>query len=194
MLIGLMGKSGSGKSLVSRLFKEKTSDIQIIDVDKIGHDSHNDPIVKSKLEIYFGKEIFNEDFTVNRKKLASIVFSDKSKMELLYLATYEYMVRRIDQLILKSNITILDYALLPLTKYYAMCDVKILVEADKTSREKRVMLRDNISKESYIARDSNSVDYISYSFDYVIYNNKDIETLRKVVGEIYEKSIVSWKF
>lgn len=191
MLIGLMGKSGSGKTLVSKIFKELDQNIQIIDVDKIGHDSHKDEKVREKLRMYFGESIFNSDSTINRKMLASIVFNDYVKMQLLYDATYSYMVEKIDSLIQEDKVTILDYALLPLTKYYKLCDMNILVEASKDARTNRVVNRDNISQEKYNQRDANSLDYSKYTFDYIVENNSDIEMLRKVVGEIYEKSIVS---
>ena len=191
MLIGLMGKSGSGKSLVSSLFNELDETIQVIDVDKIGHASHNNPKVRAKLKRYFGESIFHSDGTVNRKVLANVVFNDNAKMQLLYDATYSYMVEQIDLVLQDARVTILDYALLPLTKYYELCDVKILVEAPKDVRSNRVVRRDNISHEKYDQRDANSVDYSEYTFDYKVENNTDIEMLRKVVGEIYEKSIVS---
>lgn len=191
MLIGLMGKSGSGKSLVSMLLKELNVNIQIVDVDKLGHKSHYDPVVRKKLMLYFGEEIFDKDLTVNRAKLASIVFNDLSKMQLLYDATYEYMVGQIDEIVEKSNIVVLDYALLPITKYYELCDIKILVEAPFNTRSNRAMQRDGITKQKYSERDANSIDYSKYEFDYTIQNNSDINNLRKVVSEIYEKSIVS---
>ena len=192
MLIALMGKSGSGKTLISTLFKDLNPNIQIIDVDKIGHMSHSDSHVKNKLREYFGDEIFNlDDGGVNRKALASIVFRDKAKMQLLYDATYDFMVRQIDEKISQSDIVILDYALLPLTKYFALSDVKILVEASYEKRCERAQQRDNITREKYDARDANSLDYMAYSFDYILENNGDIEALRKEIGEIYDKSIVS---
>ena len=190
MLIGLMGKSGSGKSLISMLLKDLDSKIQIVDVDKIGHKSHCDPEVREKLRKYFRPEIFNEDGTVNRAKLGNIVFSDYTKMQLLYDATYEYMVSQIDEIIKRAEITVLDYALLPLTKYYELCDIKILVEAPTDVRKCRAVKRDGISDEKYAIRDKNSLDYSAYSFDYIIQNDSDMTNLRKMVGEIYEKSIV----
>ena len=194
MLIGLMGKSGSGKSLVSMLFKEINENIQIIDVDKIGHMSHNDLKVKEKLKEYFGNEIFNEDFSINRIRLSEVVFKDYSKVQLLYDATYEYMVYHIDKLITSGKIIVLDYALLPLTKYYELCDLKILVESSIKLRRERVQKRDKISKEKYDLRDKNSVDYSNFVFDYTIYNTSDIENLRKAVKSVYEKSVISGKF
>ena len=191
LLIGLMGKSGSGKTTISNLFKERNNRLQVIDIDKIGHNSHKDEYVKNKLLKSFGKEILDNNGDIDRKKLSTIVFSNEQMMQKLYEATYEYMVREIDKLISQCEITILDYALLPITKYFELCDVKILVEATYDERSNRVILRDNISNKKYDEINANSLDYSNYSFDYVIINNQDINYLRKVTGEIYEKSIIS---
>ena len=189
-----MGRSGCGKTTVSLLFKELDNDIEILDVDKIGHKAYTDENVKEKMLTYFGNDIFDNDLNINGKKLASIVFNDSNMMQKLYDATYEYMQNQIDTFISKHNIVILDYALLPLTKYYDMCDLKILITSDYSERYKRVSKRDNISKEKYDERDLNSVDYSRYKFDYVLKNDSNIDNLRKVIGDIYEKDIVPWKF
>ncbi len=194
MLIGLMGKSGSGKTTVSLLFKELNNNIQVLEVDKIGHKAYTDKNVKRKMLEYFGKEIFDNDSNIDRKKLANIVFNNSDMMQKLYDATYEFMQKEIDTFITKYDIVLLDYALLPLTKHYDMCDLKLLVTSDYSIRCKRVTSRDNISKEKYDERDANSVDYSSTYFDYVIENNSNINNLRKVIGDIYEKSIIPCKF
>ena len=106
-------------------------------------------------------------------------------------ATYWYMVKEIDKKVKEAETTILDYALLPKTKYFELCDVKILVQAEYEERSKRVVQRDNISAEKYDQINLNSLEYSNLLFDYVITNNADIIKLRKVVGDIYEKSIIS---
>ncbi len=194
MLIGLMGKSGSGKTEISLLFKEKCSRISVLDVDKIGHNAYQDTNVRANVIKHFGRSVINKEGKVDRKKIADIVFSDKAMMQKLYEITYGYMEKRIDEYISQNEIVLLDYALLPLTKYYDMCDVKILVTSEYSVRLNRAIKRDKISPEKYIKRDLNSVNYEEMFFDYVIENNDNIETLRKVVGDIYEKSIVPWKF
>lgn len=191
MLIGLIGKSGTGKSTISLLLKEQDKNIQILEVDKIGHASHNDPIVRKKLLNYFGNEIFNEDGTVNRKKLATIVFNDSDMMSKLYDATSEFIENKIEEFIISNEIVVLDYALLPNSRFYELCDLKILVTSPISIRCERIMKRDNITKEKFLEREANSMDYSNLSFDYTISNDNNIDNLRKVIGEIYEKSIVS---
>lgn len=194
MVIGITGKSGSGKSTISRLFKEIDQSMQIVEIDKIGHKSHEDPLVKKQLLKDFGREIFNEDFTVNRKKLSEIVFSNKEKMDKLCDATIDYMEREVDKLISKSSNIILDYALLTEMKCFDKCDVKILVKSSYLMRSTRVKKRDNITSKKYDEIDANSLEYQEDKFDYIINNTLDIKNLRKAVGEIYEKSFVSRKF
>lgn len=194
MLIGITGKSGSGKSTISKLFKGYDESIQIVEIDKIGHESHKDSCVKENLLKTFGEKIFNEDFSVNRKILSDIVFNDKEQMSKLCNITLEFMERKIDSLIASSDITILDYALLPKLKFFKMCDIKILVTSSYSTRSNRVMKRDNISSKKYDEIDSNSLDYIDDEFDYIIENNFNIKQLRKAIGDIYENHIISGQF
>ena len=194
LLIGITGKSGSGKSTITKFFKELDTTIQIVDIDKIGHNSYSDPNVRKKLIQYFGKQILNDDLSINRKALSNIVFNDNTKMQKLYKSTRDYMENSIDNLINNSTITILDYALLPKLKQFNLCDIKILVTAPFSNRSKRVITRDNISLEKYNEINSNSLSYTEDDFDFIIQNNYDIESLRKVIGEIYENHIVSGKF
>ena len=194
MLIGITGKSGSGKSTITKIFKELNTSIQIVDIDKISHNSYSDSNVRKNLIQYFGKEILNDDLSINRKTLSNIVFNDSTKMQKLYTSTREYMENSIDNTINNNNIVILDYALLPKLKHFNLCDIKILVTAPFSNRSKRVTARDNISLEKYNEINSNSLNYIESEFDFIIQNNLDIETLRKVISEIYENYIVSRKF
>ena len=51
MLIGMTGKSGSGKSTITKIFKELDKSIQIIDVDKIAHQSYLNISTKKNIEV-----------------------------------------------------------------------------------------------------------------------------------------------
>ena len=62
MLIGLMGKSGSGKTTVSLLFKELNNNIKVLEVDKIGHKAYTDKEVKKKMRRLGSVEVTPEAF------------------------------------------------------------------------------------------------------------------------------------
>ena len=179
MIICICGKSGSGKSTIAKLIqKEKPNSIHI-NIDKIGHMSHNDKIVKQKLIDTFGKMILTDN-NIDRKKLGKIVFSSKDEMRKLEIITWGYMEQEIDKIIKnnKDKIIILDYLLLPRTKYFNNCDLRILVDIPYEIRKERVMKRDNISEKRFNLRESSSIDYDKTSFDIVL---KDEDIKRKVL-------------
>lgn len=194
MLIGITGKSGSGKSTITKIFKEIDTSIQIIDVDKIAHESYLDISTKKKIIALLGSKVLNEDLSINRKKVSDIVFNDKELMEKLCSITKTFIEKRTEELIAKADITILDYALLPMSKQFKKCDLLILVTAPFSNREKRVINRDHVSKAKFNEINNNCLEYNRKEFDFVIENNYDLSDLRKVIGEIYEKSIIPWKF
>ena len=82
LIVGITGGIGSGKSTVSKLFKEHG--FEIIDADDISRE-----VVKpgssilDKIVQHFGKGMLNPDGSLNRKKLATVVFSNKR--ERIYL-------------------------------------------------------------------------------------------------------------
>ena len=79
IIIGLTGSVGTGKSTVTNFFRELGA--YIIDWDELARKVTRLHL-KAWKEIveYFGKGILNEDLTINRQKLAEIVFSDKEKL------------------------------------------------------------------------------------------------------------------
>ena len=180
-LICVTGKSGSGKSTFARLVAD-VHDCIYIDVDKIGHDSLIQEDILLGLRQNFGDNIFNEDGSVARKQLGKIVFNDKSKMEILNNLTWQYMERTIDSYIqTATKPVVLDWILLPKTKYWELCDIRVLVESDIAKRKQVVVSRDNISEEYFDERDSASIDFSPYDFDYVFSNDYSEETLNKMV-------------
>jgi dephospho-CoA kinase len=79
IIVGLTGGVGTGKSTVTNFFKELGA--YIIDWDELARDVTR-PHLKAWKGIveYFGKGILNDDLTINRQKLAEIVFSNKEKV------------------------------------------------------------------------------------------------------------------
>ena len=185
MIIGICGKSGSGKSTLSREIIELSHNKVVhLDIDKIGHKVLLLPEVKNELINSFGKTIL-EDNIVDRKKLGEIVFDSRCKMNKLSDITWKYMQIEIDKFlnINKNNIVILDWILLPISKYFNMCDIKILIDIPYEIRKQRAIIRDDISSTAFDLREKASIDYNPEDFDYVI-NSNDKEIIKRMVKMI----------
>ncbi len=183
-IIGITGKSGSGKSTLATMLSEQEK-CKCINIDKIGHQATSNTEISKKLCDVFGKEILGDNKKIDRKKLGDIVFSNKEKMDILTNITWGYMQEVLDE-ILKENAKtiILEWALLPISKYWEMCNVKILIQAEDKARKDKVLQRDNISEEYFLKRDSGSIDYDPFKYDFVFYNDYKIETIKKMTRKI----------
>ena len=181
MIIGICGKSGSGKSTIAKQITSRYKNAVHLDIDKIAHKSHKDEEVKQKIIGTFTESVLTNN-EIDRKKLGRIVFASKEKMKLLEEITWEFMEKEIDDFINenKDKIIILDYILLPLTKYFDKCNIKILLNIPYHIRKQRVLSRDDITEEQFDLRDSASIQYEMSDFDVVLENEKD-DILRRIL-------------
>ena len=172
MIIGICGKSGSGKSKIADDLAKELGAI-VINFDKISHLSTKTDTFKNLVKTKISPDVFDQNGNVLRKKLGEIVFQDKEKLNLINACSEKIMCEIIDKLLeenQKQHI-ILEYSLLHLMKYFNMCNFKILVTAKEAVRCERVMLRDGISEEYFALRENNSPNYIPSLFNTVIENN-----------------------
>ena len=182
MIIGVCGKSGCGKTtLANQIKKVLDEEVAHLEIDKVGHRVTLLPEVKPELVEAFGESIIMGD-TINRKRLGEIVFSSKEEMDKLSEITWKYMDAEIEKFISenKDKTIILDGLLLTLTRYFAMCDIKILLDVPYEERLNRAIERDNITKEAFDLREKASIDYNPEEFDYVL-NSNDEETVRRIL-------------
>lgn len=184
-IIGITGKSGSGKSTLTKVLSKKIN-CSTVNVDKIGHKATSDENITKKLCEIFGKQILNDDEKIDRKKLGNIVFSDKEKMDILTEITWGYMQEILDEILEneQGKYIILEWALLPISKYWEKCNTKILINAEDEERKTRVMERDKISEEYFLKRDSGCIDYTPYNFDYKFKNDYTEKTMDDFANEI----------
>lgn len=193
MIVCIVGKSGSGKSYICRLFQDISKDIIHLDIDNISHEVLTYPKVYNNLVNTFGISVSNTDNkTINRRILGNIVFNSVKEMDKLTSITWPCMQTIIDNFICEhqNNIILLDWQLLLNTKYYNLSDLKILVESPIELRREMTILRDNITEELFETRDKASFEFNSNEFDYII-NNDYSDKVKEKVKEIYDKSIVS---
>ena len=145
-IIAVTGKQGSGKSsFCNALAKELNANVFNLDI--YSHKTLLNSEVKKILLNKFGTSIF-ENGVINRKKLGEIVFADEKLLNFLNALTYKYMVVEIDKDIKESKKDIiLDYALLPLTKYFELASYKIYIYSSLNTRMERLKIRDKIDIE-----------------------------------------------
>jgi dephospho-CoA kinase len=151
MILGIVGKAGSGKSYVSKLLKENFKNSIVIDVDRVGHYVLTLFHVKEKLKDIFGQEIFDKNNEIDRKKLGEIVFSDESKLEklneIVHSEIYKEIEKKVKIYLKKYDIIVLDAAMLFKIGLDKMCHKIILVDASEDLRYKRLVKKRNITKE-----------------------------------------------
>lgn len=180
MIISICGKSGSGKSTLAKKIIEERKNVIHINIDKIAHQVLTIPIVKQQLQEQF-KDVLTDN-EVDRKKLGPIVFSSTKNMDILTQITWPHMEQEIDRIISenKDKIIILDYLLLPKTKYFEQSDLKILLDIPKDIRKQRILKRDNITEDKFDLRDSSSIEYDKDEFDFII--SSDNYDIKEVLG------------
>ncbi|MDO4302042.1 MAG: dephospho-CoA kinase [Clostridia bacterium] len=187
-IIGITGASGCGKGAVAQIMSHKGA--LILDCDKIAHDNMEPSGIAYKdIAEAFGSEILNEDKTINRKALGSIVFNDSKKLSLLNSITHKYIVEAIDRSIALNRdkrFIVIDAPLLVEAGLQSRCDSVWAVYAPVEMRIERVMSRDGIDRESALLRFKNqrSFEDIKAYADVVITNDGDLEKLEKKVEEI----------
>jgi dephospho-CoA kinase len=174
--VGITGGIGSGKTTVCRIF-------EMIGVPVYYADDRAKEILNTGTDVFnrvieiFGKDILNQKGTIERKKLAALVFNDKEKLKQLNNIVHpavgndfkewckEYSER---PYILK------EAAILFESGAYKNVESVISVTAPVEMRIERVMSRDGSSKEdvlSRISRQMSEEERIERS-DFVIANDE----------------------
>lgn len=175
-VIGLTGKTGSGKSSVCLELKKLGA--YIIDTDVIARKivEKDTPALKQLAE-HFGDVILNEDGTLNRKALAKLAFSSKEETAKLNSMTHPYISKEVEKEITfaKENgyeFCIIDAAALIESDCKDLCDIIAVVCARENVRLKRILARDGIDEKTAKLRISaqKSDEYYFKNADIIIMN------------------------
>ena len=192
-VIGLTGQSGAGKTTVCQVFDE--SGFAVINADQIAREivEKGKPCLEEITEC-FGREILNEDGTLNRQSLADIVFGDKEKLRQLNAISYPYINSEILKMINryreeKKRYVLLDAPTLFESRADDFCDLIISVTASEKNRSERIARRDGITPEQIKRRFSSqhTEKFFMNHSDFIIKNNKSVELLREKAKEVAEK-------
>lgn len=195
-VVGVTGGIGSGQSTVCEVFKELGC--KIINVDeKAKQVIKKNKTVQSEIKKEFGSKVFYRDGNLNRKLLASIVFDDENKTQILNKIVHPRMVADIVEEMESARFSgrypliIVDAALIYEISIEKLFDAVIVVFSNQNQRIKRVMQRDNVKKEEILARMDRQIPLAEKQkwADYVIDNRGEIADLEKQIEKVFDELV-----
>ena len=186
--IGLTGGIGSGKTTVAQIFEVLGIPVYYAD-EAAKRLMNDDKELISLIKKNFGDAAYKND-ALDRQYLASIVFTDNYKLELLNSLVHPATIRDAGQWMQQQTTpyVIKEAALLFESGAAEHLDHIIGVDAPIAVRIKRVMDREGISKDEVLKRINNQLDNdIKMKLCNFILNNDEQQLLIPQVLELHQK-------
>jgi len=191
IIVGLTGSVGTGKSTVANFFRELGA--YVIDWDELAREAvrPNSKAWKQIVE-YFGKDVLNKDLTINRQKLANIVFTIKGNMTKINQIVHPEVFREDERITeeIKGRdpdaLVIKDIPLLFELNHPISVDKIIVVSASEQTQLRRLKEK-GMSREDARNRMKSqySLEKKIGSADFVVNNDGPQADTKRQVEEIY---------
>jgi dephospho-CoA kinase len=194
-VIGLCGGIGSGKSTVARLMAELGG--LVVDSDELNERVLRRGDVQATLRSWWGSRVFRADGSLDRRRVAGIVFADAAERRRLESLTHP-LIAQMREDIIKAHIedpavraVILDSPLLFESQLDRECDAVVFVEADEGRRRAQVRASRGWDAEQLRRREASQIplDQKRTRSHYVICNDGPLERLRSRTAEIFERIV-----
>ena len=174
MVIGLTGKSCSGKNYVGRVLEG--IGLEVWDTDRMCHDGLNENIRAIVSE--FGEGVV-QGAEVSRPALGKIVFSDPERRKALENILYPWLREKVEEWIKRNpeGILVLNGALLYRAGLCELCNCVIYVDASYETRLRRAIGRDGLDENTFMLREQSQQDVdfrdVTYPVTLYIVSNND---------------------
>lgn len=192
--VGLTGSIAVGKSFVAGVLGELGC--HIIDADHTARAvvQPGTPGLRALVKA-FGDHILQQDGTLDRKRLGSLIFADEEKRKLLNAILHPYIIARQDEQLRAwetqdpDSIAVVDAALMIESGGYKRFDKLIVVYCLPEIQVERIMTRNNLSRaeaEKRIEAQMSQEEKQKFA-DYLIDTSAGFETTRKRIEEVYRE-------
>lgn len=145
--IGITGGIGSGKSTVCKVFS--WLGIPVFEADTEAKKlMDTDPEIRTGLIHRFGTDIYTRNNSLDRKKLAGIIFNNEIQLQEVNQLVHPAVRAAFLSWSEKQNVpyVVHEAAILFESGFYKMMDFNLLVTAPENERVARVSKRDNVSE------------------------------------------------
>lgn len=185
-IYGLTGGIAAGKSTVLQLFREH--DFAVYDADTVAREVVVPGSVGlQQIEEQFGTGILQNDGSLNRQKLGSIVFADPQQLQKLNNITRPLIKQNILQTVAEvkkssqTTMTIFEIQLLFEGGYQDYFDGVISIYVDPEIQLQRLMKRNNLNKKVALERINAQMSMAEkrQRADFVLDNSGDLTDLAK---------------
>lgn len=194
LLVGLTGGMGSGKSTVGNLFQSMGA--YVLDADEICRSlvELGRPAWQEIVDL-LGSGIVKADQTLDRRKIADIVFNaSEKKIELEAILHPKVMEEEqaIYRDILKDDpgaLVIIDAALLIESENYRKVDKVIVIACNEETQRHRIMAKNRFSREDAERRLQQQMpleEKIKFA-DYVLHNDSGLSELEEKVKVLFHQ-------
>lgn len=198
-IIGITGGIGTGKSTVAKIFADRG--VRVLDADEISKKvTGSQGSALDSIRELLGKKAIDSSGNLNRKFVASLVFSDRTKLDKLSAIVHKQVLEDIGLELEKerekgTKVIILDVPIPVRKGFLDVCNQVWVVSADEDVRLARIIGRgmDAEDAKRRMAMQMTREEYENLA-DIVIENSTDDEDLREKVevhirGELEKRGI-----
>ena len=189
ILVGITGKSGSGKSYFAQKLAESIEKSSVISIDHIFSGLMNNGQVMDRIVKEYGQSILK-----NGEIDLDIILNNKEIFSKIYEIIGKDIVSEVDKELKEreksgDKACIMEWWGLPNTDLINQCDCSIYMQANSTERLTALKKRETyMTQESMNERDNVlEADYASKEYDLVMQNDYEEKTIAKVVDLVKEQ-------